>query len=76
VRSVLLAIAESRGIQSDLIPGLATGFCSGMVRTGGRCGAVGGAMLGISLTTGRRSAIETTDRNYALIQVRTFAQAG
>jgi hypothetical protein len=36
--SVLLAIAESRGIQSDLIPRRATGFCSGIARTGGMCG--------------------------------------
>ncbi len=66
--SVLMAIAESRGIQSDIIPCIATGFCSGMARTGGQCGAVSGAMIGISLATGRRSAIETVDHNYALIQ--------
>ena len=51
--SVLMAIAESRGIRSDLIPRIATGFCSGMARTGGQCGAVSGAMMGISLATGR-----------------------
>ena len=28
--SVLLAIAESQGIESDLIPRIATGFCSGI----------------------------------------------
>ncbi len=66
--SVLTAIAESRGIQSDLIPCIATGFCSGMARSGGQCGAVSGAMMGIGLATGRRSATETVDRNYALIQ--------
>jgi dihydrofolate reductase len=37
---VLLAIAESQGIQPDLIPRIATGFCSGISRTGGMCGAV------------------------------------
>jgi hypothetical protein len=35
--SVLLAIAESQGIESDLIPRIATGFCSGISRTGGAC---------------------------------------
>jgi len=40
--SVLLAIAGHKGIQSDLIPGIATGFCSGMSRTCGMCGAVTG----------------------------------
>ncbi len=66
--SVLMAIAESRDIQSDLIPRIATGFCSGMARTGGQCGAVSGAMMGIGLATGRQSATETVDRNYTLIQ--------
>jgi C_GCAxxG_C_C family probable redox protein len=66
--SVLMAIAESRGIQTDLIPRIATGFCSGMARTGGQCGAVSGAMMGINLAAGRRSATESVDHNYALIQ--------
>ena len=74
--SVLMAIAESRGVQSDLIPCIATGFCSGMARTGGQCGAVSGAMMGISLATGRRSETETVDRNYTLIQelIRRFEE--
>ena len=66
--SVLLAMAESLGIQTDLIPRVATGFCSGMARTGGQCGAVSGAMMGISLVAGRRSPEETVDRNYVLIR--------
>jgi C_GCAxxG_C_C family probable redox protein len=66
--SVLMAIASSRGIQSDLIPRIATGFCSGMARAGEQCGAVSGAMMGINLATGRQSAAESVDRNYALIQ--------
>jgi hypothetical protein len=36
--SVLMAIAESRGIQSDLITKIEAGFCSGIARTGGMCG--------------------------------------
>ncbi len=51
--SVLLAVAEAKGIQSDLIPKIATGFCSGMARTGGQCGALSGGILSISLMTGR-----------------------
>jgi C_GCAxxG_C_C family probable redox protein len=43
--SVLMAIAESQGIQSDLIPKIATGFCSGIARTGSICGAVCGAIM-------------------------------
>ena len=36
--SVLQAIAESRGIQSELIPRIATGLCGGIAKTGGVCG--------------------------------------
>jgi len=39
-----------------------------MARTCGQCGAVSGAMLGINLATGRRSAGETVDHNYTLIR--------
>lgn len=66
--SVLIAVAESRGIQSDLIPRIATGFCSGMARTGGQCGAVSGAMMAISLFTGRQSPKESVDGSYALVR--------
>lgn len=50
--SLLLAIAESQGIQSDLFPQIASGFCGGMSRTGGPCGAVTGAILGLGLIAG------------------------
>jgi len=66
--SVLQAIAESQGIQSDLIPRIATGFCSGISRTGGMCGAVSGAMMGINLVAGRNSPVESIDLSYALTQ--------
>lgn len=66
--SVLMAIAESRNIRSDLIPCIATGFCSGMARTGGHCGAVSGAIMAISLFTGRRFPTESVDGNYVLVR--------
>jgi C_GCAxxG_C_C family probable redox protein len=66
--SVLLAIAESKGIQSDLIPRIATGFCSGVSRTGGMCGAVSGAIIGISLVTGRNTPAESIEICYKLTQ--------
>jgi C_GCAxxG_C_C family probable redox protein len=64
--SVLLAIAESQGIQSDLIPKIATGFCSGISRTGGMCGAVSGAIMGINLVAGRSSPSESIEPSYDL----------
>ena len=66
--SVLLVIAESQGIQSDLIPKIATGFCSGISRTGGMCGAVSGAMMGINLVAGRSSPSESIEFSYTLTQ--------
>ncbi len=66
--SVLLAIAESQGIQSDLIPRIASGFCSGISRTGGTCGAVSGAILGINLVAGRDSPAESIEPSYVLTQ--------
>jgi C_GCAxxG_C_C family probable redox protein len=66
--SVLLAIAENQGIQSDLIPKIATGFCSGISRTGGMCGAVSGAIMGINLAAGRSSPSESIEPGYTLTQ--------
>ncbi len=66
--SVLLAMAQAQGIQSDLLPRIATGFCSGMARTGGQCGAVSGAMLALGLANGRRLPTDSVDANYAAIQ--------
>ena len=66
--SVLQAIAESQGIQSDLIPRIATGFCSGISRTGGICGAVSGAIMGINLVAGRNSPSESIEVSYTLTQ--------
>lgn len=49
--SVLMAIAESRNVQSDLMPRIATGFCSGMARTGGQAlHRLGEAIIGNHLT--------------------------
>ena len=64
--SVLLAIAEANGIVSDVIPRIATGFCGGISRTSGICGAVSGAIMGINLVTGRISPEETVDKSYRL----------
>jgi len=66
--SVLQAIAESQGIQSDLIPRIATGFCSGISRTGGMCGAVSGGIMGIGLVAGRDSPAESLEPAYTLSQ--------
>lgn len=45
--AVVSALAKSQGIESDLLPRVATAFCSGMARTCGTCGALTGAVMGI-----------------------------
>ena len=66
--SVLMAVAESRGVRSELIPRIATGFCSGLARTGGLCGAVSGAILALGMASGRDSADESVDPVYGLVR--------
>lgn len=66
--SVLLAIAEHQQLQSDLIPRMATGFCSGLARTCGTCGAVNGAILALNLVYGRSSPEESADPCYTAVQ--------
>ncbi len=65
---VLLAIAESREVSSELIPRIATGFCSGLARAGGLCGAVSGAILALGMAAGRDSADESIEAIYELVQ--------
>jgi C_GCAxxG_C_C family probable redox protein len=71
--SVLLAIAADLAVVSPLVPRIATGFCSGLSRTGGMCGAVGGAIMGIGLGVGRDSPSDGVEECYALT-AQLFAQ--
>jgi C_GCAxxG_C_C family probable redox protein len=68
----LLAVAEHEQIQSELIPRIATGFCSGMARTGGMCGAVSGGMMAIGLCLGRNTPTDPIEPCYQA--VRTFLE--
>jgi C_GCAxxG_C_C family probable redox protein len=66
--SVLLAIAKAKGIESPLIPKIATGFCSGVARTSGTCGAVSGAILAAGLFFGRDKPADELERIYTIVQ--------
>lgn len=66
--SVLLALAEAKDIRSNLIPKIATGFCSGMARTGGQCGALSGGILCIGLMTGRTSPGNPVNATYSRVE--------
>jgi len=66
--SVLLSVAESKGIQSELIPRIATGFCAGIARTCGICGAVSGSIMAINLFYGRNLPDEPVEKTYIPVQ--------
>jgi C_GCAxxG_C_C family probable redox protein len=66
--SVLNALAEAKGIQSEIIPRIATGLCSGMSRTSRTCGALSGAIMGMSLVYGRNTPEDNREYLYNLVQ--------
>lgn len=66
--SVLQAVAESQHIKNDLIPRIATGFCSGIARTSRLCGAVAGGILAINMLCGRDDTNTTVESNYLVVR--------
>lgn len=62
--SVVLALTKAHGIESELLPKAATAFCSGMSRTCGTCGALTGAVMGISAILGRDGSGKPYDDLY------------
>lgn len=66
--SVVSALASAQGISSEFMPMIATGFCSGIARTGGPCGALTGAVMGIGLDSGRNSSGESVQPTCAAKQ--------
>jgi C_GCAxxG_C_C family probable redox protein len=72
--SVVLALARAQGVESDLLPRVATAFCSGMARTCGTCGALTGAIMGVSLALGRSEAGQPVQPSYTATQrlIREF----
>jgi len=66
--SVLLTVTETYGIQSDLIPKIATGLCGGVSRTSNVCGALTGGVLAISLFRGRNLPSEPVNNTFVPVQ--------
>jgi len=52
--SVLLALAEYLGVESDLIPKIATGIGAGFSLNGFTCDSISGAAMAISIRYGRK----------------------
>ena len=74
--SVVLTLARRQGIDSPLLPAIATGFCSGLSQTAGPCGALTGAVMGIGLALGRDSSKDSVDRTYRAVEtvVKRFTE--
>ncbi|MCP4023098.1 MAG: C_GCAxxG_C_C family protein [Desulfobacteraceae bacterium] len=66
--SVLVAASKTYGFESDLIPQIATAFCSGVSRTSGMCGAISGALMAIGAVKGRNKPATKVDATYKIVQ--------
>lgn len=51
--SVLAGVADELGIESELIPRIASGFGAGISRRGETCGALSGAIMALGIKYGR-----------------------
>ena len=64
----MLSVSESKNIQSDLLPKIGTGFCGGLSRTCGPCGAVIGSVVAINIFYGRNKPADPLDKSYPPVQ--------
>ncbi len=74
--SALMTVAERNNIQSDLIPRIASGFCGGISRTQGTCGAVSGAVMALNILYGRNDPSVSIYDSYPPVQefIRRFEE--
>lgn len=63
--AVLSALAKVQGVESEHVQRMATAFCSGMAYTRGPCGALTGAVMGLSLALGRSDPRQRMDASIA-----------
>ncbi|MGB9552963.1 MAG: C-GCAxxG-C-C family protein [bacterium] len=66
--STVASLSRFLGVESHLIPQIATGFGGGFARTKGVCGAVTGAVMGLGLLFGRNQAQESKEICYQKTQ--------
>jgi len=67
-------VTESKGIQSDLIPKIATGLCGGISRTNGTCGAVIGSVMALNVIYGRNNVLDVEKKDTNYLKVQQFLQ--
>jgi len=75
--SCLMALAKCQGVESPLVPRIATGFGAGVGRCGEICGAVTGAVMGLSIRYGRDKVEPIKDRRpywYSTELLRRFQE--
>lgn len=76
--SVLLAMTAALGLESLVIPGVATGFGDGLGRQGSVCGAISGAVMAIGLARGRERPNDNTAQeetySLSLVMYRRFVE--
>jgi len=61
-------VCQELGIESPVVPRIATAFGGGMGGIGSVCGAVVGAVMAIGLAHGREEPSQSRDQAYALTQ--------
>ncbi len=66
--SVLTAVSDEAGVISPIIPRIATGFCGGMARTRGMCGAVTGGIMALGILYGRDDGQQAYATVYEKVQ--------
>jgi C_GCAxxG_C_C family probable redox protein len=63
--AVVAALAKAQGFDAKQVTRTATAFCGGMSRTCGQCGALTGAIMGLSLGLGRSDARQSANAAFA-----------
>ena len=71
--SVLLALSEYLGVESDLVPKIATGVGAGFSLNGLTCGAITGAAMATGIKYGRRNNEENPQAAWS--RVNKFIEA-
>ena len=71
--SVLLTLSEYLGVESDLVPKIATGVGAGFSLNGLTCGAISGAAMAIGIKYGRRNKEENPQAAWS--RVNKFIEA-
>ena len=61
-------MCEDRGITSELVPKIATGFCGGIARSSLMCGAATGAIMALDVVLGRDEPDGSREADYEAVR--------